>query len=76
MARRLIRDYSDAASFEIHNDLNNYLKYGRIAYLEMENTIKQNADYIVDGALPVSEIVEAVLLELKNTMRPNGNHLV
>ena len=66
MARRLIRDYSDKVSFEIHNDLNHYLKYGRNAYLEMENTIKQNADSIVDGSLPVSEIVEAVLRELKN----------
>ncbi|MCA1011595.1 hypothetical protein [Halobacillus halophilus] len=65
MARRLIRDYSHAESMEIHNDLNHYLKYGRRAYVEMETTIKQNADRMVDGSLPVSQMVETVLRELK-----------
>ncbi|MDQ0159605.1 adenylyl-sulfate kinase [Alkalibacillus salilacus] len=66
MARRLARDYHNATSGEIQNDLNFYLNYGRTAYLEMENTIKPNADFVIDGSLTVLDIVETILRELKD----------
>lgn len=68
MARRLIRDYADKTSFGIHNNLNFYLKYGRDAYLEMENTIKPSADFIVDGASTVDEIVDTILQKIKTSI--------
>ncbi|NIK12273.1 AAA family ATPase [Alkalibacillus almallahensis] len=65
MARRLARDYHNATSGEIQNDLNFYLNYGRTAYLEMENTIKPNADFVIDGSLTVFDIVDTILKELR-----------
>ncbi|MEA3319490.1 MAG: hypothetical protein U9Q88_05640 [Bacillota bacterium] len=31
---------------------NNGFQYGRVAYLEMENSIKPNSDIVIDGTLP------------------------
>ncbi|WP_226577221.1 hypothetical protein [Halobacillus litoralis] len=61
LARRLIRDYAEGTYHEIHNDVDFYLESGRGAYLEMENTIKPNADVIVDGSLKVDEIADVIL---------------
>ncbi|MFQ3543839.1 hypothetical protein Q7A53_07115 [Halobacillus rhizosphaerae] len=65
MGRRLIRDFPYAASIEILNDIEFYLISGRDAYLEMEDTIKPNADFIMDGAMTVSKLVDAILKKLK-----------
>ncbi|AKG05798.1 hypothetical protein AAV35_011095 [Salimicrobium jeotgali] len=65
MARRLTRDYSVETSSEILSALRFYLEYGREAYVEMENTIKSDADLIVDGTLPIADLVNSILLELE-----------
>lgn len=57
MARRILRDFKEASVNEIHNDLNNYLCHGREAYLEMLNKIKPNCDVIIDGSIPLDDIV-------------------
>ncbi|MFG6149329.1 hypothetical protein [Halobacillus sp. B23F22_1] len=65
MARRLLRDYENSTSFEIHKDLNLYLRSGRVGYLEMENIIKPNADIIIDGASTVSEIIDTIMQKVR-----------
>ncbi|GGF14471.1 hypothetical protein GCM10010954_11370 [Halobacillus andaensis] len=65
MARRLLRDYHNTTTFEVHNDLIFYMKFGRGAYLEMENTIKPNSDIIIDGASTVNEIVDTTLQNVR-----------
>ena len=64
MARRLIRDYTGAESEYIIGDLSTYLSRGRNAYLNMLKTIKPNSDLIIDGSLPVDEIVNALYMKL------------
>lgn len=66
MARRLLRDYTNNPITDIHNDLKFYLNYGRIAYLEMETTIKTNSDIIIDGTLSSDKIVELIIQEMRN----------
>lgn len=60
MARRVIRDFKGNSVENIFLDMNNYISKGRRGYLEMLNTIKPNSDIIVDGTLPISEIVSII----------------
>lgn len=66
MARRMLRDHRNSEIVDIHNDLKFYLEAGRVAYLEMENKIKPDADAVVDGTLPVEHIVELVRKEIRD----------
>ncbi|WP_332699076.1 hypothetical protein [Halalkalibacter lacteus] len=66
MARRLIRDYKNNSITEIHNDLNFYLNNGRIAYLEMETTIKPNSDTVIDGTFSPDKIVKLIIKEIRD----------
>ncbi|MGD7023790.1 hypothetical protein ACQCVK_14410 [Rossellomorea vietnamensis] len=63
--RRILRDYKNGTASEIHDDITFYLEEGRRAYEEMETTIKGDADYIVDGTLPVNRVVVLILSELR-----------
>ncbi|WP_261129678.1 hypothetical protein [Bacillus sp. Marseille-Q3570] len=65
MVRRLLRDHTNSSTFDIQNDLDFYLNYGRTAYLEMENTIKPNSDLIIDGTLSLNEIVDTIENEVR-----------
>ena len=38
-----------------------YLKYARIAYEEMLNTILPNSDYVIDGSMQSIEIVKQII---------------
>ena len=60
LARRVIRDYRESSTENILFDMDYYLLRGRKAYLSMLNTIKPNADLVVDGALKVSEVTEII----------------
>lgn len=60
LARRVLRDMTDAAGQEIRSDLRFYLEYARIAYLQMVKDIKPSSDFVVDGALSLDEIADAV----------------
>lgn len=66
MARRIRRDHRVSENVDIHNDLKFYLEAGRVAYLEMENKIKPDADVAVDGTFPVEHIVGLVLEEIRD----------
>ncbi|MGG2107131.1 hypothetical protein [Lysinibacillus pakistanensis] len=57
MARRVCRDFKNNSVENILMDMEGYISQGRRGYLEMLETVKPNSDIIVDGTLPVSEIV-------------------
>lgn len=65
MARRISRDFTHKTIEILRMDINNYLSRGRIAYLEMLNTIKPNSDFVIDGSLSTIAIVNKILKELK-----------
>ena len=65
MARRVLRDMHNATGEEIREDMSFYLKYARIAYEEMINTILPNSDYVVDGSMKLDEIVEQIINIIK-----------
>lgn len=60
MARRIIRDYEGRPGEDVIEDLRHYLSRARPAYVDMLNTVKPQADLIVDGTLPLPEIVESI----------------
>lgn len=52
---------SDATADEIRRDLEMYLKYARIAFVQMQKDILPSSDYVIDGTLSVEEIVNAIV---------------
>ncbi|KYG27717.1 hypothetical protein [Alkalihalobacillus trypoxylicola] len=64
MARRIMRDFSQSSSEDILLDMKNYLLKGRRGYLDMLVSTKPNSDFIVDGSLPIDEIVENIRQQL------------
>ncbi|BCN30894.1 GNAT family N-acetyltransferase [Anaeromicropila herbilytica] len=66
MARRIVRDYvSNQSPERLNAELNYYLLHGRIAYLEMLNTVMPDSDYIIDGSLSIEEIVTKILEKIE-----------
>lgn len=61
MARRVLRDFKESASLNMINDMESYLNRARNSYLDMLDTIKPNSDDVVDGSLPVNEIVNVII---------------
>ena len=61
MARRVLRDMHSSTGDEIREDMSFYLKYARIAYEEMLNTILPNSDYVIDGSMQLAEIVKQIM---------------
>ncbi|KIL51481.1 hypothetical protein KP77_09930 [Jeotgalibacillus alimentarius] len=66
MARRVLRDqeYRDIGS--VMKELQHYLRDSRRAYLHMEQTVKLNADYVLDGTKNPDDLVAEVMTCLKN----------
>lgn len=60
MARRVTRDFKNHSVETILADMNNYISRGRRGYLNMLKTIKPNSDIVVDGTLPIPEIVSII----------------
>ncbi|MFD3450209.1 hypothetical protein ACFDTO_37150 [Microbacteriaceae bacterium 4G12] len=65
MGRRLLRDFTNELKENLFVDIENYISFGRAAYLEMLNTIKPNSDFIIDGRLPIIKIVSEILEKVK-----------
>lgn len=64
LARRILRDMSDATADEIRRDLEMYLKYARISFIQMQKDILPSSDYVIDGALSVEEIVNEIVVKI------------
>ena len=61
LARRVLRNEQNASADTIRANLEMYLKYGRIAYVQMLKDILPASDYVVDGAQEPEAIVEEIL---------------
>ncbi len=61
MARRVLRDMQDASADEIRNEMELYLKYARIAYVQMLKDILPTSDYVIDGANALASIIGEVM---------------
>jgi len=60
MARRVLRDMKDTTGEEIRRDMELYLKYARVAYIQMLKDILPSSDYIIDGTKELEEKVEEI----------------
>lgn len=61
LARRVLRDMSNASGEDIRNDLMGYLKYARIAYVQMQKDILSSSNYVIDGTMSTESIVENII---------------
>ncbi|RCW46360.1 hypothetical protein [Paenibacillus prosopidis] len=66
MARRILRDFRNMNADAILGDLSNYLSRGRSGYESMLKTTKPSSDLIIDGSLPVEEIVNIICSEINS----------
>ena len=64
LARRILRDMSDAVADDIRRDLEMYLKYARTAYIQMQKDILPSSDYVIDGTLSVAEITNEIITKI------------
>ncbi len=70
LARRILRDMSNASADEIRDDLEVYLKYARIAFIQMQKDILPSSDYVIDGTLGVKEIVNEIIARTDHRIAP------
>lgn len=61
LARRILRDMGDASGNEIRNDLEGYLKYARLAFIQMQKDVLPSSDYVIDGTLSTELIAQKVI---------------
>lgn len=65
MARRVARDFNHRPVEEILTYMNNYISRGRRGYLNMLQKIKPSSDIVVDGTLPIAEIVHFIIQNIE-----------
>lgn len=61
MARRVLRDMKNASGEEIRHDMDMYLKYARIAYVQMLKDVLPSSDYVIDGTKELEEKVDEII---------------
>ena len=64
LARRILRDMRNASGEEIRNELEGYLKYARIAFVQMQKDILPSSDYVIDGTMSIESIAENIINNL------------
>lgn len=61
LARRVLRDMKDADGEAIRNDMEMYIKYARVAYVQMLKDILPSSDYVIDGTKELDEKVDEII---------------
>lgn len=61
MARRILRDMKDATAEEIRYDMDMYLKYARVAYVQMLKDILPSSDYVIDGTKELDDKIQEII---------------
>ncbi len=61
MARRVLRDMKEATADEIRNEMDTYLKYTRVAYVQMSEDPTSDYDYVIDGAKELEDIINEAM---------------
>ena len=66
LARKVLRDMKESSADDIRYEMDVYLKYARIAYVQMLQDILPISDYVIDGTKELKIIInEAVEITLK-----------
>lgn len=65
LSRRIFRDMSSASEAEIQIYIDNYIKYERPLYQLMIDNIKPDSDTVVNGLLPIRDIINELCRNLK-----------
>ena len=66
LARKVLRDMKESSADDICYEMDVYLKYARIAYVQMLQDILPISDYVIDGTKELKIIInEAVEIILK-----------
>lgn len=66
LARKVLRDMKESSAYDIRYEMDVYLKYARIAYVQMLQDILPISDYVIDGTKELKIIInEAVEIILK-----------
>ncbi len=68
LARRIIRDNEN---INVKENVEDYLKDSRKAYLDMLNRIKPNSDFIIDGSLNENVISKRIIDYIKGEKHEN-----
>jgi len=50
----------DASAEEIREDMEMYLKYARVAYVQMLKDVLPSSDYVIDGTKELEEKIEEI----------------
>ncbi len=61
MARRVLRDMKNATGEEIRYDMDIYLKYARLAFVQTLKDVLPSSDYVIDGTKEMNEIVREII---------------
>ncbi|MBQ5310771.1 MAG: hypothetical protein ILP19_01850 [Oscillospiraceae bacterium] len=58
LARRVLRDMASADADDIRREMDTYLKYARIAYINMLETVLPSSDHVIDGTKAIEDIAD------------------
>lgn len=61
LARRILRDMGNASGEDVRNDLMGYLKYARIAFVQMQKDILPSSDHVIDGTMEAERIAKKIV---------------
>lgn len=61
MFNKKFRDMSDASGEQIRKYIEKYIKYERPLYQYMIDNIMPDSDIVVDGLLPIHDIVDKIM---------------
>ena len=65
LARKVLRDMKESSADDIRYEMDVYLKYARIAYVQMLQDILPISDYVIDGTkelkININEAMEIIL---------------
>ncbi len=59
--RRVLRDHKNSTADEIRSDMETYLKYAGIAYVQMLKDILPSSDRVVDGTKDLDTLVDEII---------------
>lgn len=71
LARRIVRDFELLE--DIHDDLRFYLEKGRGAYIHMLETVRMDADKIIDGTLSKEETMQQIIEEVNRRIKDGSD---
>lgn len=60
MARKVLRDMKDSSAEEIREYMEIYLKYARVAYIQMLKDVLPSSDYVIDGTKELEEKIKEI----------------